>query len=80
MSKKELLKESQIACENVAKKIKVMEESPTPLQIKVMIEQELDLGLSEDEITVLAITFRYIDNLFEEHKEEECILPEMMYA
>ncbi len=80
MSQKRLLKESLKACEKVAKKIKVMEESPTPLQIKVMIEEELGFGLSEEEITALAITFKYIDNLFEDYEEKTSIHPQIMYA
>ncbi|MFW5898784.1 MAG: hypothetical protein ACOCT7_02890 [Candidatus Saliniplasma sp.] len=61
----DMLEKSKDVCKNVAMKIKERENVPSPLEIKVMIENELGYGLSEEEIMMLAITFRHIDNLIE---------------
>ncbi len=61
----DMLEKSKNVCKNVAMKIKELEETPSPLDIKIMIESELEYGLSEKEILMLAITFKHIDNLFD---------------
>ena len=61
----DMLEKSKDVCKNVAMKIKELEETPSPLDIKIMIESELEYGLSEKEILMLAITFKHIDNLFD---------------
>ena len=61
----DMLEKSKDVCKNVAMKIKERENVPSPLEIKVMIENELGYGLSEEEILMLAITFKHIDHLFD---------------
>ena len=61
----DMLERSKVVCKNVAMKIKELEETPSPLEIKIMIENELEYGLSEKEILMLAITFKHIDDLFD---------------
>ena len=60
-----MIERSKDVCKNVAMKIKDLEEIPSPLDIKIMIENELEYGLSEKEILMLAITFKHIDHLFD---------------
>ncbi len=66
MSQEEILEKSKKVCKDVACRLKDTEETPSPLEVKMMIEDELDYGLSEDEIITLAITFKHIDNLFDD--------------
>jgi len=79
MSQEKILKKSKRVCENVALKIKESEEAPSPLEVKMMIEDELDFGLSEEEITLLAITFKHIDNLFNQYESNSNESSQIMY-
>ncbi|MGM0509745.1 MAG: hypothetical protein ACQESD_01270 [Thermoplasmatota archaeon] len=79
MSQEKILKKSKSVCENVALKIKESEEAPSPLEVKMMIEDELDFGLSKEEITLLAITFKHIDNLFSQYDSNSKEGSKMMY-
>ena len=64
MEEKKIIEKSMKICERVAKKVDNEEMKVSPLKIKKMVEEELDLGLSEEEITVLAVAFQHIDNIF----------------
>ncbi len=75
----ELLEKSKMACENVAEKAQDMDKDLSPLEIKMMVEQELGYGLSKDEIIVLALTFRHIDNMFERYEKEASLQSQMLY-
>ena len=61
----ELFEESKEACIAVAQKVEEIDEELSPLEIKMMIEEELGYGLKKKETMVLALTFKHIDNLFE---------------
>ncbi len=61
----ELFEESKEACKAVAEKVEEMDEELSPLEIKMMVEEELGYGLEKKETMVLALTFKHIDNLFE---------------
>jgi len=61
----ELFEESKEACKAVAQKVEEIDEELSPLEIKMMVEEELGYGLKKKETLVLAFTFKYIDNLFE---------------
>ncbi len=73
----ELFEESRDACKAVADKIEEMDEELTPIEIKMMVEEELGYGLDKDEILVLALTFKHIDELFE--KSESGYRSTMIY-
>jgi len=60
-----LFEESKEACKAVAQKVEDIEEELSPLEIKMMVEEELGYGLKKKETMVLALTFKHIDNLFE---------------
>jgi len=64
-SEEDILEKSKEVCENIASRIEESDGIPSPIEIKMMIEDELEYGLSEDEIVTLAVTFKHIDDLFE---------------
>ncbi len=61
----ELFEESKEACKAVAEKVEEIDEELSPIEIKMLIEEELGYGLKKEETMVLALTFKHIDNLFE---------------
>jgi len=61
----ELFEESKEACKAVAQKVEKIDEELSPLEIKMMVEEELGYGLKKEETVVLALTFKHIDNIFE---------------
>lgn len=65
MQDEKIVKKTEKACRNVVKKMEKNEELPSPLELKKMVESELDFGLSEEEIAVLAIAFKHIDNVYD---------------
>ncbi len=77
--RKELVKESKEACDAVAQRIEELEEEVTPLQIKMMIEEELGYGLEKEEIVVLALTFKHIDDLYDKVNDVDTIESNMLY-
>ncbi len=77
--RKELVKESKEACNAVAQRIEDLEKEVTPLQIKMMIEEELGYGLEKEEIVVLALTFKHIDDLYEKVNGVDTLDSNMLY-
>ncbi len=61
----ELFEESKEACKAVAQKVEEIDDELSPLEIKMMVEEELGYGLNKKETMVLALTFKHVDNLFE---------------
>ncbi len=75
----ELLQESKKACESVAEKVEKIEKDLSSLEVKMMVEEELGYGLDKDEIIVLALTFRHIDNLFDGKEDGPLSGSQMIY-
>ena len=76
---KELFEVSKDACEAVADKIEDMNEELTSIDIKMMVEKELGYGLTKEEIIILALTFKHIDNLFEKSESKAALDSAMLY-
>jgi len=66
----ELFEESKNACEAVADRVEEIDEELSPIEIKMMVEEELGYGLDKEQMLVLALTFKHIDNLFERAGED----------
>ncbi|MBS3782191.1 MAG: hypothetical protein KGY68_06250 [Candidatus Thermoplasmatota archaeon] len=63
--KEELFEESMSACKAVAERVDEIDEELSSIEIKMMVEEELGYGLDKEQMLVLALTFKHIDNLFE---------------
>lgn len=75
--KEELFKKSKNACEAVADRVEKIDEELSPIEIKMMVEEELGYGLDKERMLVLALTFKHIDNLFERASDDS--VSEMIY-
>jgi len=65
------------ACKAVADRVESIDDELTPLEIKMMVEEELGYGLDPEQMLVLALTFKHIDNLFEMVVDDS--VPDMLY-
>lgn len=77
MLKEEIFKKSMSACKAVADRVESIDDELTPLEIKMMVEEELGYGLDPEQMLVLALTFKHIDNLFEMVVDDS--VPDMLY-